>query len=200
MRKVDPEKHEAKRRQILEAAVACFARKGFHRTSTAEICAEAGMSPGNLFHYFPTKRDIVHGLFGDAFERMVAIYEEAEAEKDPEAGFDRVLQCLFDDLANPLTPGLMAVALLQVGRDEEFARMVVEDEERARRTVTVLLRRMAERGTRLAFAPERAAAWVQHLFDASFLASGNTGFDAAEQTVELRALIGWLVGGGRRST
>ncbi|MBN9234783.1 MULTISPECIES: TetR/AcrR family transcriptional regulator [Phyllobacteriaceae] len=200
MRTVDPEKHAQKRAGILVAAAEEFAANGVDGTSTASICRRAGIGSGTLFHYFPTKRDIVHGLFGDAFERMVAIYEEAEAEKDPEAGFDRVLQCLFDDLANPLTPGLMAVALLQVGRDEEFARMVVEDEERARRTVTVLLRRMAERGTRLAFAPERAAAWVQHLFDASFLASGNTGFDAAEQTVELRALIGWLVGGGRRST
>ncbi|WP_164076138.1 TetR/AcrR family transcriptional regulator, partial [Stenotrophomonas maltophilia] len=50
MRKVDPDKHEARRQQILKAAIACFTAKGFHRTSTAEICAEAGMSPGNLFH------------------------------------------------------------------------------------------------------------------------------------------------------
>jgi len=86
------------------------------------------------------------------------------------------------------------VALLQVGRDEAFARMLGEDEERARRVLTLLLERLAGRGAQLAFPPERAATWIQHLFDASFLASGDAGFDAALQTKELRTMIGWLVG------
>lgn len=197
MRTVDPEKHARRRADILAAAAEAFAANGVDGTSTAAICGRAGIGSGTLFHYFPTKRDIVHGLFGDAFARMAMVYRQAEAEKDAATGFNLILQCLFDDLANPLAPGLMAVALLQVGRDEEFAKMVAEDEDRARRAVTVLLRRMAERGARLAFAPERAAAWVQHLFDASFLASGNAGFDAAEQTAELRTMIGWLIGEGR---
>lgn len=194
MRTVDPEKHARKRADILVAAAEEFAASGVDGTSTAAICRRAGIGSGTLFHYFPTKLDIVHGLFGDAFERMATVYLEAEAEDDPQAGLNRILQYLFDDLANPLAPGLMAVALLQIGRDEAFARMFSEDEERARHTLTILLQRMADRGVRLAFPAERAAAWIQHLFDASFLASGNAGFDAARQTVELRMLIGWLVG------
>ena len=55
MRTPNPEKQEARRRQIMEAAIGCFGKKGFHGTSTNEICAAAGMSPGNLFHYFPSK-------------------------------------------------------------------------------------------------------------------------------------------------
>lgn len=194
MRTVDPEKHARKRADILVAAAEEFAASGVDGTSTAAICRRAGIGSGTLFHYFPTKLDIVHGLFGDAFERMATVYLEAEAERDPQAGLNRILQHLFDDLVNPLAPGLMAVALLQIGRDEAFARMFSEDEERARHTLTVLLQRMADRGVRLTFPPERAAAWIQHLFDASFLASGNAGFDAVRQTVELRMMIGWLVG------
>ncbi|MFD9898493.1 TetR/AcrR family transcriptional regulator [Mesorhizobium sp. NPDC059025] len=194
MRTVDPEKHARKRADILVAAAEEFAANGVDGTSTAAICRRAGIGSGTLFHYFPTKLDIVHGLFGDAFERMTAVYLEAEVEDDPREGFHRILQYLFDDLANPLAPGLMAVALLQISRDEAFARMFSEDEERARRSLTILLERMADRGTQLAFPPERAAAWVQNLFDASFLASGNAGFDAALQTTELRTMIGWLVG------
>lgn len=196
MRTVDPEKHARRRADILVAAAEEFAANGVDGTSTAAICRRAGIGSGTLFHYFPTKLEIVHGLFGDAFARMALLYEEAGVEEDPEAGLNRILQHLFDDLASPLAPGLMAVALLQVGRDEAFARMFSEDEEQARRALTILLERMVDRGAQLAFPPERAAAWIQHLFDASFLASGNAGFDAALQTAELRMLIGWLVGRG----
>ena len=62
MRTVNPAHPQARRQQILEAAVACFMRKGFHATRTAEICAEAGMSPGNLFHYFPTNEAIIAAI------------------------------------------------------------------------------------------------------------------------------------------
>lgn len=194
MRTVDPEKHARRRADILAAAAEEFAAKGVDGTSTAVICRRAGIGSGTLFHYFPTKLDIVHGLFGDAFERMAAVYPQAEAADEPQAGLNLILQHLFDDLANPLAPGLMAVALLQIGRDEAFARMFSEDEERARHTLTILLERMTDRGARLVFPPQRAAAWIQHLFDASFLASGDAGFDAARQTAELRMMIGWLVG------
>lgn len=43
------EKQQRKRRQILDAAMHCFIEKGFHSTSTAEICKAAGMSPGICF-------------------------------------------------------------------------------------------------------------------------------------------------------
>jgi TetR/AcrR family transcriptional regulator, repressor for uid operon len=62
MRTIDPIKQQAKRQQIVDAAIICFAKSGFHATSTAQICAQAGMSPGNLFHYFPTKDAIIQAI------------------------------------------------------------------------------------------------------------------------------------------
>ncbi|MCU6378501.1 TetR/AcrR family transcriptional regulator [Morganella morganii] len=56
------EKQQRKRRQILNAAMHCFIEKGFHSTSTAEICKAAAMSPGNLFHYYPTKYAIIEAI------------------------------------------------------------------------------------------------------------------------------------------
>jgi TetR/AcrR family transcriptional regulator, repressor for uid operon len=47
---------------ILDAAERCFARSGFHGASMSEICAEAGMSPGNLYRYFRSKESIIEGL------------------------------------------------------------------------------------------------------------------------------------------
>ncbi|MCQ3943528.1 MAG: TetR family transcriptional regulator, partial [Alphaproteobacteria bacterium] len=49
MRKANVQLKSDRRDEILNAARQCFARTGFHQTSMQEICAAAGMSPGNLY-------------------------------------------------------------------------------------------------------------------------------------------------------
>jgi TetR/AcrR family transcriptional repressor of uid operon len=51
-----------RRDEILAAAQRCFVRSGFHGASMQDICAEAGMSPGNLYRYFPSKEALVAGI------------------------------------------------------------------------------------------------------------------------------------------
>ena len=51
-----------RRTEILEAARRCVSRSGFHQASMQEICAEAGMSPGNLYRYFPSKEAIIAAI------------------------------------------------------------------------------------------------------------------------------------------
>src|SRR6476620_12019176 len=51
-----------RRTEILEAARRCVARSGFHQASMQYICAEAGMSPGNLYRYFPSKEALIAGI------------------------------------------------------------------------------------------------------------------------------------------
>lgn len=62
MRKADPDNTELRRRQILDAALACFRQKGFAGASIGDICKAAGMSPGHLYHYFGSKDDIVTAI------------------------------------------------------------------------------------------------------------------------------------------
>ncbi len=55
--------HQTDRRAtILDAAEQCFSRSGFHQTSMSDICQAAGMSPGNLYRYFPSKEAIIAGI------------------------------------------------------------------------------------------------------------------------------------------
>jgi TetR/AcrR family transcriptional repressor of uid operon len=35
---------------------------GFHQTSMQQICAEAAMSPGNVYRYFPSKEAIINAI------------------------------------------------------------------------------------------------------------------------------------------
>ena len=53
------ERAEARRGDILEAAAAVFARRGYHQARTREIAEEAGISEGSIYNYFASKRDLL---------------------------------------------------------------------------------------------------------------------------------------------
>ena len=57
----DDEAQAERRARILDAAERCFVRSGFHRTTMQDVAAEAKMSPGNLYRYFPSKDSIAAG-------------------------------------------------------------------------------------------------------------------------------------------
>jgi len=47
------------RRRLVDAARELFWRKGFHACSVAEILDSAGVNSGSLYHFFPTKQDLL---------------------------------------------------------------------------------------------------------------------------------------------
>lgn len=59
MPKVSEEHLEAKRETILFAALACFARDGFHKTKMSDIAKVAGVSDGLTYRYFASKEELV---------------------------------------------------------------------------------------------------------------------------------------------
>jgi TetR/AcrR family transcriptional repressor of uid operon len=70
LRTVDPVRHEEKRRAILAAAERCFLRDGFRGASISDICTEAGISPGHLYHYFESKEAIITRMTEFDLERV----------------------------------------------------------------------------------------------------------------------------------
>jgi TetR/AcrR family transcriptional regulator, transcriptional repressor for nem operon len=62
------------RQRILLAAMKLFAEKGYLSTSVADILKEAGAHSGSLYHFFPTKQDVllaVLGLYRDGIYPML---------------------------------------------------------------------------------------------------------------------------------
>jgi AcrR family transcriptional regulator len=47
------------RGRLVEAARDLFLRQGYHRTGIKQILAQAGANSGSLYHYFPTKEDLL---------------------------------------------------------------------------------------------------------------------------------------------
>jgi AcrR family transcriptional regulator len=62
------------RERILFSAMRLFAEKGYLSTSVADILKEAGAHSGSLYHFFPTKQDVlvaVLGLYRDGIAPML---------------------------------------------------------------------------------------------------------------------------------
>ena len=81
-------KHNARgaqrRKELLRAAAAVFARLGYHQTTTNAIAAQAGVSPATLYQFFPNKEAIASAL-AETYARELA---NAERAIDREGTFD----------------------------------------------------------------------------------------------------------------
>lgn len=58
-------------RKILDAARARIGHYGYCKTTMAELAADCGMSPGNLYRYFPGKLDIAAEIARMAFDEAL---------------------------------------------------------------------------------------------------------------------------------
>src|SRR5512133_2803348 len=108
MPKVTEEHSVARRQQIIDAAYRCFARKGFHQTTMRDIYAEAGLSPGAVYHYFDSKHDIIAASFDFDYQRSFDLFQAAADSEDPLAALSDLLAFLFG--------GLKEAAALGAGR------------------------------------------------------------------------------------
>ncbi|MBO9680556.1 MAG: TetR/AcrR family transcriptional regulator [Acidovorax sp.] len=187
MRTIDPARQQARRQQILEAAIACFMRKGFHATRTAEICAQAGMSPGNLFHYFPTKEAIIAAIVEEDQRETAERFVAAGRASD----LYRALLDIVDDslrmLADPVYTRIGLEVLAEAVRNPEVFACVARGEEVRKAELARLLAAAVERGqARLALPPAQAADWVLLLLDGAF---GRAMVEAHFDAAAYRALV-----------
>jgi AcrR family transcriptional regulator len=99
--KITDAKRESRRQQILDAALRCFSRDGFHATTTADIVRESGVSQGTLYLYFATKDDIIVALADDRHQGEAVVNALAQSERDPAAGLAVLFEIYGGSLADP---------------------------------------------------------------------------------------------------
>jgi TetR/AcrR family transcriptional regulator, transcriptional repressor of aconitase len=97
--KVAKEHGEARRRQIVDAAYRCFARKGFHQTTMRDIYEEADLSPGAVYNYFKGKDEIIRASFDLDLGRSQGILAEAMGSADPLGALADLVGFFFQGLA-----------------------------------------------------------------------------------------------------
>ena len=103
-------KASARRRgAILDAALACFTRKGYAATTMADVRRASGASIGSIYHHFPSKEELaaalyVEGLRGYQEEVAVLLAEHPGAEDGVKAVVQHHLEWVSrnEDLARYL--------------------------------------------------------------------------------------------------
>jgi AcrR family transcriptional regulator len=98
MPKVLPEYLELRRQQILDAAAACFSRRGFHQTTMQDICEESGLSPGAVYRYFPGKEAIIEGMTARGQNQNAEAIEYAMSKERTLDVFDELIRIFFIEL------------------------------------------------------------------------------------------------------
>src|ERR1700754_657577 len=90
MPKISQDAYNARRARIVQAAVKSFAQHGIH-VSVDEICAEAGVSKGALYGYFPSKDAIIQAIASD----YAADFRAIRAAPDPGALRELMMQRIW---------------------------------------------------------------------------------------------------------
>src|SRR3954469_15787760 len=134
-----------RRNEILDAARRCFVRSGFHGASMQDICAEAAMSPGNLYRYFPSKEALIAGIA----ERDRAEVAQEFASADLSQGLFAVLKGMAHHhftIRSVEQVKLYTEVMAEARRNPEIARISDAFDADVRKWLIDLFNAAAERG------------------------------------------------------
>lgn len=59
-----------KRTTLMREAAHLFRKHGYHATSMSDIAEAMKLNKGTLYYYFPSKADILHAIYLEAYERL----------------------------------------------------------------------------------------------------------------------------------
>ena len=149
MPKVTEEHLDARRRQIIDAAIVCFARDGFHRATMQDVCREAGLSFGAVYRYFSSKDEIIEAIADERHAREAEFMESAQEAGAGMEGLRKLGREFFSSLADPderrrrrLGVQVWAEAL----RNPAVHRLVRRGVDRPRELMAELVREAQARG------------------------------------------------------
>ncbi|MEC4683906.1 MAG: TetR/AcrR family transcriptional regulator [Nitrospirota bacterium] len=58
-----------RKREILDAAMSCFADEGYFQTTNRKIARKAGITEGLIYHYFPSKKALLQAIIVEKFQQ-----------------------------------------------------------------------------------------------------------------------------------
>lgn len=142
--KVSAQHKDAVRRRILDAALVCLERNGYQDVTTRELLAEAGLSTGTFYNYFPSKEDLYEALAEEALATDVArILDRGSHGIAMGPGLLTFLQQIF---ANPTTATAVSSLRSRVPTNPAAADAVARLNRYVVATLTPLVQASADEG------------------------------------------------------
>jgi TetR/AcrR family transcriptional regulator, fatty acid metabolism regulator protein len=147
-----------KRRLILDAAVRVFAREGYHTSRVGDIAEEAGVAHGLLYHYFPSKDEVLATIFRENWRQLLERFHQVEASLEPAPeqllGVAKILLRTWRN-----DPDLVRVMVREVARSPHLQGQVEEIRE-AFATIQRIVERGQANGELRPELDARLAAWI----------------------------------------
>jgi AcrR family transcriptional regulator len=129
-RLADPELADRRRRQILDAAMICFRRRGFHQATMQEICAESNISAGALYRYFNSKTEIIAAIAEDMHADRDAMLIEAARQAPVIDVLSFMARAFFEKFADG-DGALITEVMSECLRDEALAAPLIKVTQRS---------------------------------------------------------------------
>lgn len=196
--------------RILEAAEACFSRRGFRATSMDEIITTAGMSSSTVYRYFPQGKEslvaaVLERSTDPMLEWMAELVGSARLPAPQDALLDGVTRCLslkgvvVDEKGGSVGAGrasgtaLLIHAWLELSPDAPMRRVALERYRLLRSHMTALVSRWQEEGRMTdALAASDVAGLIHRVvlgLIVDLLASGTSSWEDVEAVVRATALL-----------
>jgi len=198
VRPVDPNRAAVRRQQILGAAGACFRDRGFQQTNMVDICTAAGLSPGAVYRYFPSKDSIICSLIE---QHVVSNLKEISEEMGSLAALRAFARDMLCDCADRDALRLKAEIFAEAGRRPEFMRQLLQVRAAGERSLSAIIANAQAQGEwRADVDPGFVARHLVCLLDGLVFRAMTSGADAAsaEESVDFfeNAAIALLAGPG----
>ncbi|SNT64462.1 DNA-binding transcriptional regulator, AcrR family [Asanoa hainanensis] len=83
--------------RILDAALAAFYEHGYHGTTTRDLARRSGLSVPGVYHYYPSKQDILVDLMTVIIDELLTRSRSAlaGAAPDPRSQFDALVESML---------------------------------------------------------------------------------------------------------
>ncbi|MBL7252992.1 TetR/AcrR family transcriptional regulator [Paractinoplanes lichenicola] len=127
--------------RILEAALQAFYEHGYHGTTTRDLARRSGLSVPGVYHYYPSKQDILFDLMNVIIDELLTRSRQAlaAASADPRSQFDALVESLLRFHMYRRTGATVSTAELRSLEPENRERYVAKRDEQQRMLDRVIL-------------------------------------------------------------
>src|SRR3981081_4899690 len=119
-----PEPALDRRCKILDAALVCFGKRGFHQASMHDISAEAGISVGLIYRYFENKDAVISAMADQHNREIHEVLERARLAPTLVESFEIIFTWDCSENAPHVVSAFVVDLFAEAGRNPRVADLV----------------------------------------------------------------------------
>ena len=134
---------DARPPEILAAALASFAERGFAATRLEDVAARAGFTKGTIYLYFPNKEELFKAVVRGNLVAHLKRFKQLAASQEPASSLLRRLTVYRVEVISTPVSAITKLVVSEASNSPDLARFYLDEVvRRGRDVVEALLRRV----------------------------------------------------------